>query len=58
MVRTKKNELDVDFIGGLEPLTREEEMAITDYFQTRKLKPVKKVLNTKTTPAKRGKSIA
>ncbi len=33
-----KRELDVDFIGGLGPLTKEDEKAISDFIQARKLK--------------------
>jgi hypothetical protein len=37
MTMKKKNiELDVDFIGGQEPLTKEEERLIHDYFQSKK----------------------
>jgi len=34
----KTKELDVDFIGGQEPLTKEEEKALSDYFQAKKAK--------------------
>jgi hypothetical protein len=33
-----KKELDVDFIGGTEPLTREEEMKISDFIRQNKAK--------------------
>jgi len=47
MKYNRKNELDVDFIGGQEPLTNEEETAINDYLKakktsTEKLLPVKR----------------
>ncbi len=32
----KKLELEVDFIGGQEPLTPEEEKALSDFFKQRK----------------------
>ncbi|WP_339787885.1 MAG: hypothetical protein ACMVP2_08230 [Imperialibacter sp.] len=32
----KRKELDVDFIGGLEPLTKEEEKLISDVIENRK----------------------
>lgn len=34
-MKTKKNkkELDVDFIGGQEPLTKEEEKKLSEYFK-------------------------
>ncbi len=43
----KKPELDVDFIGGQDPLTAEEEKALSDFFKQRKLnskkvRPLKK----------------
>jgi hypothetical protein len=37
----KKIELDVDFIGGQEPLTPVEEKALGDYFKQRKSKAEK-----------------
>ena len=40
-LKTKKDkiELDVDFIGGQEPLTKEEEEKLSDYFKRNK--PIK-----------------
>ena len=37
-MKTKKNkkELDVDFIGGQEPLTKEEEKKLSEYFKRNK----------------------
>ncbi len=35
-MKNKKTELDVDFIGGQEPLTKEEEKAISKFLQERK----------------------
>ena len=32
----KRPELDVDFIGGQDPLTIEEEKALSDFFRQRK----------------------
>jgi predicted polyphosphate/ATP-dependent NAD kinase len=37
-MRARKNELDVDFIGGAGPLTKEEEKRISDYIKSRKAK--------------------
>jgi predicted polyphosphate/ATP-dependent NAD kinase len=37
-MKTRKNELDVDFIGGAGPLTKEEEKKISDYIKSRKEK--------------------
>jgi hypothetical protein len=36
-MRNKKDELDVDFIGGQDVLTQEEEQALSQYFKQRKL---------------------
>ena len=33
----RKVELDVDFIGGQEPLTKEEEVSLRAFFQSRRL---------------------
>ena len=33
----QKIELDVDFIGGQEPLTNEEEIALSAFFQSRRM---------------------
>lgn len=37
-MKTKKNELNVDVIGGLGGLSREEEKALKDYFAKKKVK--------------------
>jgi len=38
MIMEKRNvELDVDFIGGQEPLTKEEEVSLRTFFQSRRL---------------------
>jgi len=58
-VKTKKIELDVDFIGGHGSLTIQEEKALSKFFKQRKLQKSKSVSQTKTSrPAKRLKSIA
>jgi hypothetical protein len=41
-MKTKKIELDVDFIGGQGSLTIDEEKALSAYFKKRKLQPKKK----------------
>jgi hypothetical protein len=51
-MKTKKHELDVDFIGGKESLTKEEEKLITEFINSRKKKiknvaPKKKVATSK-----------
>ncbi|HLG34803.1 MAG TPA: hypothetical protein VI757_07990 [Bacteroidia bacterium] len=42
MSKTKSKELDVDFIGGLGSLTKEEEKAISEFLKARKLARAKK----------------
>jgi len=37
-MKKNKNELDVDFIGGKEPLTKDEEKAISDFIISQKAK--------------------
>ena len=37
-MKTRKNELDVDFIGGSGPLTKEEEKRISDIIKSHKAK--------------------
>ena len=38
MKKKKKIELNVDFIGGQEPLTKEEERKLSEYFNKRRNK--------------------
>lgn len=49
-MKTKKIDLDVDFIGGQGPLTKEEENALSDFFKQRKLTtkrpPIEKMRRT------------
>jgi hypothetical protein len=40
-MKTKKLELDVDFIGGQTSLTKEEEKALSEYFKKTKAKKTK-----------------
>ena len=40
MMTVKELELDVDYIGGQEPLTKEEEIALSAYFQSHRRLPV------------------
>ena len=42
IMKTKKIELDVDFIGGQTSLTKEEEKTISDYIKKNKSKKTKK----------------
>ena len=45
-MKARKNELDVDFIGGEGPLTKEQEKLISDFIKSRKVK--KKLTASKT----------
>lgn len=56
-MKRKSKELDVDFIGGQGPLTKEEELSISEYIKTQKQLRVKKKVQT-TRADKRKKSIA
>jgi hypothetical protein len=57
-MKTKKTELDIDFIGGLGPLTKEEEKALSDFFKAKKaLKDSKKKAES-SAAKKRTKQIA
>lgn len=48
-MKTKKKELDVDYIGGEAPLTPAEEKALSEYFQKKKaLKKHEKIKSSKT----------
>jgi hypothetical protein len=42
-MQTKKVELDVDYIGGQESLTKKEEAALSAYIRSRQLTSPKKV---------------
>jgi hypothetical protein len=55
-MKTKKLELDVDFIGGQDPLTIAEEKALSDFFRQRKLTYKKSLDNQKIRITKRSKS--
>ncbi len=52
-MKNKQKELDVDFIGGQGPMTKEEELAITEFIRAdkekRSLQELRKV-KTKTSP--------
>ena len=45
-MKTKNIELDVDFIGSQEPLTAEEEKALSEYFRSKKILKSKKIIYT------------
>lgn len=57
-MKTKQNELDVDFIGGQGELTSEEEKALSDYFKKQKLKASAHISSKKQNSAKRVKVAA
>jgi len=53
-MKPKIKELDVDFIGGQDSMTKEEELAISEFLKARKLLLAKKnVRNTKATQPKK-----
>lgn len=41
-MKRRNKELDVDYIGGMGPLTKEDEKAISDFIQARKKKQATK----------------
>ena len=54
MKRQEQIELDVDFIGGHESMTKEEEQVISEFIKARKLQTAKKnVRKTKTSQQKK-----
>ena len=56
-MKHKLKELNVDFIGGENPMTKEEEKAISEFIKAQKLLGAKKqIRNNKT--SQRSKSIA
>ncbi|NCU32711.1 MAG: hypothetical protein EOM23_07260 [Candidatus Moranbacteria bacterium] len=55
-MKNKKIELDVDFIGNQETLTREEEKKLSDYFKKRKLVSQKRHSTTSSKTAKHRKT--
>ena len=57
-MKTKKLELDVDFIGGQGSLTIDEEKALSEYFKKRKQQSNKKNLIQKNKEKKLVNSIA
>jgi len=54
----KKIELDIDFIGGQEPLTKAEGEALNQYFLHKKQTETKSPVFKKRSAAKRVKSVA
>lgn len=56
-MKQKLKELDVDFIGGENPMTKEEEEAISEFIKAQKLLRAKKQIRTNNT-SRRSKSLA
>lgn len=56
-MKHKTKELDVDFIGGENPMTKEEEKAISEFIKAQKLLKAKKQIRSNKT-SRRSKSIA
>ena len=56
-MKHKLKELDVDFIGGENPMTKEEEKAISESIKAQKLLGAKKQIRNNTT-SRKSKSIA
>lgn len=52
-MKLKSKELDVDFIGGQDPLTKLEEQAISEYIKASKLKNSKKNIKLKNSKSKK-----
>jgi len=45
-MKLKSKELDVDFIGGENPMTKEEEIAISEFIKAQKLLRAKKQIQS------------
>lgn len=56
-MKQKSKELDVDFIGGENPMTKEEEKAICAFIKTQKLLRAEKQIRSNIT-SQQSKSIA
>lgn len=55
-MKNKQKELDVDFIGGQKPMTKEEELAISEFIRADKEKRrLKSLRRTKTKTTQRSK---
>jgi len=53
-MRQNKNELDVDFIGGIAPLTKDEEKIISEFIKNAKERPQKEAPRRKARTANKG----
>ncbi len=54
-MKTKKTELDVDFIGGQTALTAAEEKALSDFFKQRKISSSNTPIKQRRSSSKRQK---
>jgi len=57
-MKTKKTELDVDFIGGQSALTAAEEKALSEFFKQRRISSSKTPTKQRRSPSKREKALA
>ncbi len=57
-MKTKKTELDVDFIGGQSSLTVAEEKALSDFFKQRKISSTTTKIKQRRSSSKREKVLA
>ena len=51
--KIKNSEIDFDFIGGQEPLTKEEELAISEFIRAAKSRRLKRNLSRRKLSAKK-----
>lgn len=56
-MKSRKNELDVDFIGGQEPLTASEQKALSEYFAGRNVSKSHKSSKSTSRSSKRTKKV-
>ena len=56
-MKSKKIELDVDYIGSQEALTQSEEKEIKDYFKKRKLASQKRPVKSTSKATRRSKTM-
>jgi hypothetical protein len=57
-MKHKRTELEVDFIGGVRPLTKEDEIAISNFLKQQKLVSKKSPSTGKSKTTKRSKASA
>jgi hypothetical protein len=57
-MKTRKLELEVDFIGGQTSLTAAEEKALSDFFRQRKTNTIKTKIRQQSKSVKREKTFA